>query len=708
MKSHYLLFAAALVATSCDERADVPRQPVDAIVFGVMADHDVACSRGVAPVGNLLLVGADGDSVAVGIMSEPRPGGAPMSRGVPVSGFDSFQAYAFYYADAAAVPVPFFTNETVSGANDAGWTTASRYYWPGTPGAALGFWAVAGHGASDGVSLVAAPGRMMLDCRVPAEASRQADVMVAWCDPISAAEGRHAPVPLAFRHIFAAVRFVAGSEMQPGRVKSVSVSGVASTGRYDRGEWGGVGEPVSYSIVPDTEVTGGETQGAPLAPADMTLMMIPQTLGGSARLEVVFEADGGTERVLTASLGGQQWRQGVTTVYAIGVKPDYTLDVAGLPAEIDAHYVISQGRVDALNLPPGRSWTLTASADDGADVTLQAKSQANVYALQGFWTDRLMRNNQITSESARGTESISGTGPVDFLLFIPENTGDNSRTVSLTLNIDGYDPALARSFTVMQPCPAWTPSGWGWENHQESNAAQYGFDWDRKVALIYPYRIQVAGNYSESNIRKRINDIIDRYDAQGYTEIVKYSNGLFGGNRLYVLIDYSKANNLGSLAQSASDGLANTRDLNTAGGSAATNALEEAFLNTKKFESGAETEPAFRLPDSGDPAAVPRPSGTNNVTSGLLGAVLKKNRYYLVETRNDDEIGYSAYIRPEDIVWYAPAWQQFAALPGATAEAVTPAATWSSTASVGSDAYSGAGSAISRKTDLGVRAVRNR
>ena len=72
------------------------------------------------------------------------------------------------------------------------------------------------------------------------------------------------------------------------------------------------------------------------------------------------------------------------------------------------------------------------------------------------------------------------------------------------------------------------------------------------------------------------------------------------------------------------DGYKNTMELRALGGTAATCAFEQALNSTHKFENGKEEELAFRLPDAGDPAAVPRPSGMKDMESAMLSEVLKR------------------------------------------------------------------------------------
>ena len=114
-------------------------------------------------------------------------------------------------------------------------------------------------------------------------------------------------------------------------------------------------------------------------------------------------------------------------------------------------------------------------------------------------------------------------------------------------------------------------------------------------------------------------------------------------------------------------------------------------------------------------------SGKVNDLSGVLSYILKKNRYYLFTEL--DAMGttiYAPIILDKDIKWYIPAYGQFESFvpnPNITDKnGGTDSADdyWSSTAAenatnpADAKSYHGGGVAISRATELGVIAVRNK
>ena len=249
---------------------------------------------------------------------------------------------------------------------------------------------------------------------------------------------------------------------------------------------------------------------------------------------------------------------------------------------------------------------------------------------------------------------------------------------------------------------------YGWEQIDDNQSGDYGFNWDRKINYIFPYNLGEDNifkdyHYTESEARELINSIIQQYNAESYTSIVNYS--IWPSNRVYVAIDYSNLNSLLGKASSSDDGLQNTKELNEIAGSAF-GAFELALENTYKTESGHETEHMFRVPNtSAEKNIIPEASGTNNPKSGILGFVLKKNKYNLPEIKDDNNIGYAPILT--EVVWYLPAYGQFTSLP----EGMTSSDYWSSTAT-NESAYLGSGTEAADGDGRGethyVRAMRNK
>ena len=639
--------------------------------------------------------------ITVDDMAAPQRAG----RGTPITGtgdLNSFGVCAFYYKTADASPMTFFSNEAAVKTGGT-WTTTTPYYWPTVQGSTLTFRAMAGMDAEGVTAAPSAltPGELEIDYKVPPQASAQNDLMLAATGRLNT-PGQ--PVQLQFKHLCAAVKFVFGNEMQPGTLKSISLSGIKDRGRFTT-EWNEITGDATFTINVDKATSESVTAGGAITTDNNTLMMLPQQLGDNATLTVVFQDNiTGRERTMTASLKGQTWLQGKTTVYHIGITPDYELEFIGQPEVQDAYYVICNSAVRVSGIPADKAWTLTVAASDSSDPSVRLTADINEYVKNGFWTDKKMTNGTtITNESARGTNTVRGKGPGEFPLtvFLPENTGTANRTVTLTLSVDGAPANTAVMQEITQLPPAWNGNT-GWEQIDDGNSGVYGFDYN--ATRVYVYRN--SGLQSTQRIMlSRVADLAEQYSVADYI-----STGIYGTTaryRNYVVFDYSKMNSLTGKAQSQVDGETNTRELFGVGGTSLSGNFERALLGLRRFAS---TETAYRPWEEIDPAEVPKPiEGTAINESQILAEALKKNRYYLNTSTVGDLSTTTALIRAEDIEWYIPAYGQFAGAPawygGST---MTSADFWSSTAGAVGLAYIGSGATAPRTAIKRLRVARNR
>lgn len=231
-------------------------------------------------------------------------------------------------------------------------------------------------------------------------------------------------VPLTFRHICTAVRFETGSQMQPGSIRSVTLKGIKKTGTYDMATytWALTEATDDFTQKLNHATTGTETAGSEVTSAAQTFMMLPQTLSDGATVEVVF-VDGttGTERTLSASIAGMEWPQGKTVTYKISITPEYEFKLSEEQI-LDAHYEIYQTTLSVSGVPEGTQWTI--SSPDDVAVTIQAQSDMNSWAKQGYWTDRNKNEQGNDNGSARGNSSYTGTGSGEFpiTIFVPRTS----------------------------------------------------------------------------------------------------------------------------------------------------------------------------------------------------------------------------------------------------------------------------------------------
>lgn len=724
--------AAALLLGACSDdtfregRDDSPWAASDHICFGISETGTSRTTRAAGgaeerTTGNFVLRGeGTADTLCMrAYVTDGIEGAALGEKGAATRAaqvtametYEQFKVLAYWKKNDELVTSTFFMNETVTYANN-GWSTEKPHYWPGS-GHTLSFyaWAPAGITGPEG------PESHVLEYEVPDNVNdvtdEQGNIVAGQKDVVVAVDNdvagdSYQTVELKFDHICTAVRFVVGSEMQAGTIKRVTLKNIKYKGEYDMSaeSWELEKDAFkNFSQELDKTTTAGDAAGTAITDeSNGYFMMLPQKLGEGAAVEVVFtDAVTGNERTLSASIEGQEWKKGTTVTYKLSITPDYTVTFEPEAETVDAHYVMFKTTMKVEDIK--KDWTLKVSADDNADVSIQFEENVNQYAKNGFWTDKVVKDGVITSESARGSSTLdgSGSGEQTVYVFAPENPGDKDRIITLSLEVDGNSVAEQQ---VTQKCPAWVDGQeYGWEQIDDNESGEYGFNWDRKINYIFPY--DLGNKYTENEAREIINGIIEEYNAKNYTSIVKFVRlDLLISQiyRLYVAIDYTKLNSLSGVANSSSNGLQNTKDLNDKAGTANTGSFELALKNTYKTESGHETENMFREPTTDETKKVPAATGTNNLESGILNYVLKKNKYNIVINEDTDKGITTTSVVLNDIVWYLPAYGQFTSLP----EGMTSSDYWSSTATDDS-AYLGSGTAANgRDATHYVRAMRNK
>lgn len=631
---------------------------------------------------------------------------AGLSRGVPVTQedfYDKFHVLAYWRKSGALEP-RFYINDDVTDKGGNLWSTGNVYYWMDMQ-QSLQFYAWAPTDAR-GLTTPMTPQSTTLNYTVPLAAMEQKDIVVAKTEELPG--NNNAVVPLSFNHVCAGVRFVVGDRMQAGSIKSVALYGVKNTGIYDMSvsTWTLGESTADFSQQLNITTTGNESDGTQITTAEGTFMMLPQTLGADAQLTVVFHDDvTGEDRTLTSSLAGRTWPQGKVTTYRIGISKQYDLNISAVETQ-DAHYVICNSEISIEGLPAGKSWTLTTSASDGADVSVQLTSEVNEFVKQGFWTDKEMNNGTPTDISARGTNTIKGSGPGSFpiTVFLPENVSDDQdRTVSLKLSVDGAPEKDALTYSFTQVHPLWN-NGTGWEQIDDNLTGAYGFMYTAQDVFVYNYW---STRSVIRQVESSVQQLVEQYSASAYVEYDTYMRYIpVISYRMYVAIDYSKLSNLNyngiQIASSRTDGLNNTIQLFDFGGSAVSKTFVNALMELKKVQNG---DVAFRERADNDPSDVPQQvKGDIINASQILTHVLKKNRYYLNNVSDDEMTTMAPKILAKDIKWYLPAYQQFNAMPGTMSASLF----WSSTTySDAAHSYTGGGTLQQRDEQMKIRVARN-
>lgn len=487
-----------------------------------------------------------------------------ITRGTPVSEdnfYDSFHVLAYWKKNGTLVEEQFYMDADVTKKGNNLWSSDRTYYWPGAEHT-LRFYAWAPvSGAFETVPTT--PESTTLTYTVPSDAADQKDIVVA--SPDETPGNYNAVQSLTFNHICTAVRFVTGSQMQPGTIRSVALKGVRHNGSYDlaTGEWTLNDNVTNFTQSLDKEMSGNETDGTEVATGEATFMMLPQTLPTNAKVEVVFHSVvTNTERTLEAAIENMEWPQGKTVTYKLTITPDYDMSITCENDKVDAHIDIEEIKIEADG-----SWVLSSDVDwltftDWSYDT--SKPEERPLGHRGYWI-----------RSERGNKTFSGSGNMTLYAYYDENLGDESRMANITLTYPGTSIAGAQK-TVTQYCPAWSGNA-GYERFEEDHRWEedgsptytypFGFAWDRKVEFTAEPKVDIW-NFSFRDLLGAYvflyiaNNAIENYGAGDYVTVEEesawWSLGLTV--KTTVTIDYSKFNTIGGLVTS-DDGLTNTRNL---------------------------------------------------------------------------------------------------------------------------------------------------
>lgn len=597
-------------------------------------------------------------------------------------------AYASWYA-------PLLMNNDKYTRNASGiFQSTDVRYWVDNPDATVDFYAFYPY-RPDGLTLPSTKASTVLTYTVAPTASAQTDLLLAASRGVKG--NFNQAVGLSFKHLLSGVRVKFMDKPAGWTVKSVNFEGVHLSGSLDFA----AANPVW------TYTDNGANSMSQSNPGDEVLFMtLPLTATASAPVTLTIVVNDGTaDRTYTRQITAANWTMGNITTYSVSVT-NFTLSEA---PTLDAHFVICNTTVKAEGVKAGRNWTVTVASDDGADLSLQLTADVNDFVKQGFWTDKKMINGTtITDESARGSNTITCTGPGEFpvTIFVPENISEKDRTITLTIKVDGNNSQqTVLNLTQVHPARS---GNIGWEQINDNQNGMYGFLYTAKRVYVYNNSNgSLVANQAVNNAR----ELIQQYNATNYATCQRYTITWLVSFRNYVEIDYSKLNALGANASSPDDGEKNTRELFSFGGTALTNNFEKALLGMKRI--GSESTPAYRRRAADDPSDVPLEiEGSIINESQMLTEALKKNRYYLntstVVTDDKEYTTTTALIKAEDIVWYIPAVDQFSGAPAWMNGAVMNAADyWSSTADANTKAYTGAKTTAERTEQKSIRVARN-
>ncbi len=426
----------------------------------------------------------------------------PVTRSAPrdiASMYGTFGVSAYAYQRTwDNTDTPNYMNDVAVSKSGNAWTpSAGSYYWPGAS-YTMRFYAYAPKGNS--AYTFSTSGIPTLTCAIPSDVAGQQDLLVAASGAVSG--GNNEAIGLTFRHALTAVKFVCGSDMKAGTVKSVTLKGVYATGTYnlETAAWSDVRTPKNFSQTLDAATEG--TEGSALTSEAQTFMMIPQTLPEAAKIEVIF-ADAKGEHTLSATLAKSVWPMGKTVTYKISTSSinwEYTLSVTG--TEHFTHdggtnsYQITSYRTNRIKgTKEPAPWTAEFSTD-GQNWTTRKPDWVTAFTANG--------NGSLEASSydatLSSTEGITSNAHTD-ILRKARPRGSASAPYDLSTGGSG-DPSLrntANCYVVNAP-------GWYCFPLVYGNAVKDGKT--NEAAYISP----LTGRYFLTNFINHLgNDITDPY-----------------------------------------------------------------------------------------------------------------------------------------------------------------------------------------------------
>lgn len=277
---------------------------------------------------DLWLISSEEDSIC-----NARLGGQPNTRAAEVGGdnfYQSFGVYGYVFDGSGTwednqTSAQLYMNGKVTQGTDV-WTTASTHFWPGSR-YSMKFFAYAPYDIPTTATVSTSGKQPLITYEVPKNATEQVDLLLAdEVETVPATDGSGAeyaetvagnydkPAKLHFYHALTAIKVKAVGDGLKGTIKKVELKGVKGTGTHLFGSdsWTLTGDDVNFSQTLDKSV-GADTEGTMIIDGETTFMMIPQTLGENAALQITF-SDG---TVLTGSLSGKEWLMGKTVVYRV-------------------------------------------------------------------------------------------------------------------------------------------------------------------------------------------------------------------------------------------------------------------------------------------------------------------------------------------------------------------------------------------------------
>ena len=259
----------------------------------------------------------------------------PTTRGTmnTSSVVDNFGVSANYIQNAGSgTEQSFFQNQEAK-KEGSNWFVADNAKWPAA--GTVSFYAYAPYNNAGSLQWKGddeVTKNKTIHYTVPTKVEDQPDFIVAKSEGKSfSSSSANTPVDLQFSHALTAITFSVSDDMIPGKVRSITVSGVYGEGDYDlsNASWASLANPSTYAITLNASVKAGERKA--LTDKTSALMMIPQPFGADAdaKVSMVFN-DGAKDKTVSFRLHNTSWEAGKHITYVLSSSKITTLKMGDL------------------------------------------------------------------------------------------------------------------------------------------------------------------------------------------------------------------------------------------------------------------------------------------------------------------------------------------------------------------------------------------
>ena len=228
---------------------------------------------------------------------------------------DNFGVSANYIQNEGGAEQSFFQNKEAK-KEGSNWFVADNAKWPAA--GKVSFYAYAPY---KDASFTLNDNNKTIHYEVPTKVEDQPDFIVAKSEGKSfSSSSANTPVDLQFSHALTAITFSVSDDMEKGVINSIKIEGVKGEEDYKLSDkkwdnkWDLTNSTAAGSYIVSFDGDKGKVEGkrdlTGVAKDNKVLMMIPQELGGGAKVTINFTPTGKSAVDLTFDLKGTKWFAG--------------------------------------------------------------------------------------------------------------------------------------------------------------------------------------------------------------------------------------------------------------------------------------------------------------------------------------------------------------------------------------------------------------